>query len=296
MVTLVAFVIVATASGGLVDPQQDADGDGISDRDEDRNANGVVDPGESDPRSADTDHDNVPDDVERLMGTAPADPRDLPPIPEPLLFDLVRNLGSRRGELEVNVLAATSFRPTRTVQWAPEIEYVPTSGGGLELELPLVDAEVEAVKAGAQATVASFASRRFELGVIGLYERSIHEPGFEGKIAAITAIRLSSRVQALTIVGPTVARRRSSTAAGGTLNPSAFYQATRYMTVGVELGYSVEAPLARSPDARAASSFLALPQVHLNPLPNVKIQLGSGLRVVDRVLLPLTAIRLCWEH
>ena len=29
MVTLVAFVIVATASGGLVDPQQDADGDGM---------------------------------------------------------------------------------------------------------------------------------------------------------------------------------------------------------------------------------------------------------------------------
>lgn len=42
----------------------DSDMDGIPDRIEDANRNGIVDPGESDPFDADTDHDGLPDGIE----------------------------------------------------------------------------------------------------------------------------------------------------------------------------------------------------------------------------------------
>ncbi|TVQ94833.1 MAG: hypothetical protein EA397_00685 [Deltaproteobacteria bacterium] len=80
----------------------DTDGDGIDDGVEDANPDGVVDPGESDPRRP---------------GLSPGA---RPHIPEPLFFDLVRGLGASKGELEVNVLMGLSRpREGRTMlEWA----------------------------------------------------------------------------------------------------------------------------------------------------------------------------------
>ena len=46
-------------------------------------------------------------------------------IPEPLMFDLVRGLGAKQGELEINALAdfPVNHISHREVEWAPEIEY-----------------------------------------------------------------------------------------------------------------------------------------------------------------------------
>ena len=45
----------------VIPPARDTDGDGVPDAQEDRNGNGMVDPGETSPTSADTDSDGVPD-------------------------------------------------------------------------------------------------------------------------------------------------------------------------------------------------------------------------------------------
>jgi len=62
-------VVVVTDAAG--DEQPDSDGDGILDWDEDRNRNGVVDPGETDPNSADSDADGLDDGAELSYGTDP---------------------------------------------------------------------------------------------------------------------------------------------------------------------------------------------------------------------------------
>ncbi len=51
--------------------------------------------------------------------TAPAP---VPSIPEPMVFDMIRPLGARRGELEANTLAQVNLSgASRDVEWAPEV-------------------------------------------------------------------------------------------------------------------------------------------------------------------------------
>lgn len=64
-------VEVHTAGTDPLDP--DSDGDGLLDGDEDRNGNGVVDPGETDPALADTDGDGVDDGDEPLAQACAVD-------------------------------------------------------------------------------------------------------------------------------------------------------------------------------------------------------------------------------
>ena len=56
----------------------DSDNDGLPDGQEDTNQNGLLDPGESDPRKGDTDEDGVNDLVEMAAGTDPQNPADNP--------------------------------------------------------------------------------------------------------------------------------------------------------------------------------------------------------------------------
>ncbi len=59
--------------------------------------------------------------------------RDGPRIPEPMVFDLVRGLGARRGELEFNVLNLVPFRRGGpSYEWAPEVEYAVFDGFAVE--------------------------------------------------------------------------------------------------------------------------------------------------------------------
>ena len=59
----------------------DTDDDGLPDVYEDRNANGVRDPDETDPWVADTDGDGVSDGLEVNFGYDPLDPENTPQVP-----------------------------------------------------------------------------------------------------------------------------------------------------------------------------------------------------------------------
>jgi hypothetical protein len=76
-----------------------------------------------------------------------------PIFPEPMIFDLVRPLGARKGEFEVNTLGVLPLQRRRyNVEWAPEIEFAFADGYALELELPMYNGEVEAYKVALQGT------------------------------------------------------------------------------------------------------------------------------------------------
>ena len=91
-------------------------------------------------------------------------------IPEPMLFDMIRPLDSKKGELEINTLVHKGFDSqnsnknsdpfgsgattydNKKVEWAPEIEYAVADGFALEFELPMEGTHLEAYKFGAQYT------------------------------------------------------------------------------------------------------------------------------------------------
>jgi hypothetical protein len=95
-------------------------------------------------------------------------------------------------------------------------------------------------------------------------------------------------VQVLTILGPTFDFGRARPIVGATINPSVFLQTSRYVTTGVELGYRVQ--------EGDRSIGTILPQVHLNPTPSVKVQLGAGVSIlVGKEARPLVALRVSYE-
>lgn len=88
------------------------------------------------------------DFIEGSAGLGSSDPH----IPEPLLFDLVRPLGARKGKLEVNTLAQINNNGG-PLAWAPEIEYAFADGLAFELELPTENSSVTDYKIAFQGTL-----------------------------------------------------------------------------------------------------------------------------------------------
>lgn len=92
-------------------------------------------------------------------------------IPEPMVFDMIRPLSAKKGELEINTLVhapfdafnertsqdpfgtGTSTYDHQSVEWAPEIEYALSDGFAVEFELPFEGTHLEAYKFGAQYTL-----------------------------------------------------------------------------------------------------------------------------------------------
>ncbi len=86
-------------------------------------------------------------------------------IPEPMQFDLVRELGAHKGEWEINTLFQQEHSLLmHQTHLAPEIEVVVADGLGLEAELPMEGTTVASYKAAAQYT----------LGHMGAHDKMIH--------------------------------------------------------------------------------------------------------------------------
>src|SRR5262245_14982461 len=75
--TLCAALLAASCKGDVPADQVDSDGDNVPDQSEDRNQNGMIDPGETDPNVADTDGDGI-DDTQEVSTLACAKVNDRP--------------------------------------------------------------------------------------------------------------------------------------------------------------------------------------------------------------------------
>jgi hypothetical protein len=200
-----------------------------------------------------------------------------PHIPEPLFFDLVRPLGARPGEFEVNTLFRRSLSSGR-LEWAPEIEYALPRGWALEFELPMEGTQVSAYKAAAQKTVGTLRDGRYIHGWQGFVEWDTHGGArWSTTQVYISGYRFNSRWSSLSLHGVQVADSSSGRLAG-VANNSVFYDVNARWVTGVETNFLR--------GRRDQGVLRVLPQVHLSMPAGFTLQMSVGLES-----RPLTPVR-----
>jgi len=211
-----------------------------------------------------------------------------PRIPEPMVFDMVRSMGARRGELEANVLALSPLSgQERAIEWAPEIEYAVTDGFALEFELPFEGKRLAELKMGAQATFGTLDQGRIVHGVqfLGIYER-------ESKRASQALLymlgrRHNERLSTMTMVGVGDVRLgQSESDAGLLVNHSTFYDLGKDRVAGLEVNYK----------SNRDGGVALIPQFHAPLADKVNVQFGAGVdRQRREPARPVGGIRLIKE-
>lgn len=184
-----------------------------------------------------------------------------PRIPEPMVFDLVRPLGAKRGELEVNSL----FRGAR---WAPEVEYTLADGWGVEFELPIEKVHIESTKAAIQGTLPGSIGHRSIHGVQFIWENLVREPGGQVDALYLFGYRFNRRWSAFSMKGLRKQWTEADSRAGMLSNHTLFYQPNKKLVLGVETNYQGE--------TLGPRHVLVMPQAHFK-VGRLNLQTGLGL-------------------
>lgn len=211
-----------------------------------------------------------------------------PDIPEPMVFDMVRPMGARRGKLETNVLALSPLSgQERALEWAPEVEYAIAGGFALEFELPFEGTRLAELKMGAQATFGTMDQGRIVHGVqfLGIYERESRRTS--QALLYMLGRRHNERLSTMTMVGVGDVRLgQSESDAGLLVNHSTFYDLTRDRVVGLEVNYK----------SHRDGGIALIPQFHAALADKVNVQLGAGVdRQRGEPARPVGGVRLIKE-
>jgi hypothetical protein len=201
----------------------------------------------------------------RALSTLPGEAHERMEVGEPMVFDLVRGLGAKRGEFEVNTLLRYTVVGPH-LHWAPEIEWAFADGMAVELELPLVGQQLQEVKLAGQFTLPRH-HRRFIDGIQTIIEISVagHPSRFTDLYVAGVHI---DRLSLLAMIGPRIDMLPAhGIPLSHVVNFAAFLELDSRAAVGIELdsvlGSSVE--------------LMAMPQVDLQAHRNVRVQTGVGV-------------------
>ena len=197
-------------------------------------------------------------------------------IPEPLRFDLVRPMLPDPWELEANVLVEAPLRADGegSVEWAPEVEVALPGGIALELELPIEDTTVQAVKGAAQTTIGRIGASTVH-GAQLVVEGGTARPKWEVSPLFLLGHRLDATWSVLGMAGFRLTTRPDDDAIGEVLfNPTVFADLNRHASIGVETNIAV--------GTDGAFELVALPQVHVEFFDQFMIQAGLGGRFTDR--------------
>ena len=198
-------------------------------------------------------------------------------IPEPLMFDLVRGLGAKQGELEINALADFPLNnaSSRGVEWAPEIEYALFNNFAVELEFPMTNFELEAYKMAIQWTMGTSKNNKFIHGIQVLAEKYIHDDIFELNFLYVPAYRFNTVWSAIGLFGVMVESGSDSPYKNYTiiLNTSVFADLNKHTVLGVEINNSD--PTFQKIDDNNME-LLILPQAHYEFDSGFSLQFGIG--------------------
>ncbi|OQX70267.1 MAG: hypothetical protein B6A08_00080 [Sorangiineae bacterium NIC37A_2] len=203
-------------------------------------------------------------------------------VHEPLSFDLVRSLGARKGELEVNtLLSCTGTGAGCEPTWAPEIELTLFDGVGLELELPHQGDRLESVKTAFQLTLPG-KSASFRHGLQVIEEHLLHSP--LEQVSALYLLGLGSgRFSSLSMWGASLRTEPNGPELRSLVNVSFFYEWTESLTLGFETNCKL--------GERGFESVRFLPQVQKDLTDHVTVQLGVGLLLRPEEAAPFGSVR-----
>ena len=203
-------------------------------------------------------------------------------IPEPLMFDLVRGLGAKQGELEINALAdfPVNHISHREVEWAPEIEYALFDGFAVELELPFENFELEAVKMAMQWTIGQSKNHKYIHGIQVIGETMLHENITEFSFLYVPAYRFNEIWSTIGLFGMMIETGSDAADKKETilLNASLFADLNNHMVLGLELNNTDPTLQGRDDNEM---TLLVLPQCHYELESGLAFQLGAGPRFDD---------------
>ncbi len=190
------------------------------------------------------------------------------PMPEPMVFDLVRPLGAKRGELEVNTLLVQSTQAGAPLAWAPEVEWAFRDGLAIEGELPFENGQLKTYKVALQGTLASNASGRFQHGWQVIGQRVRADRSWSADALYLAGYRPWSKVTLFTMSGARRSVFDGDAVVQTVQNTTVFYQPSPRVIFGVEANLILGAADRRS--------RLIMPQVQLELAGKYLAEFGVG--------------------
>jgi hypothetical protein len=188
-------------------------------------------------------------------------------IPEPLVFDLVRPLGSPKGELEVNLLANQAGN-SNTLNWSPEIEYVVSDGLSIELELPHSQKKIQEYKFGLQGTFGKLLNNNMIHGWQVIARKVEGSNIYYGDALYINAFRVNPTISSVSMLGLRSATDKSFIKDTVLLNAAIFFKYSSYVNYGIEINNEFS--------SRQNWGYRLTPQIHYSLAKNQALQVGVG--------------------
>jgi len=207
-----------------------------------------------------------------------------------MVFDLVRPLGAKRGEGEVNVLGLVPLSrkkqrlddvpdplglvrrsPDRQgIEWAPEIEYALADGVAFEFELPLENSRLEAYKAAGQVTFGTGLDHRYIHGAQVIVQYDVQPQLWTTTWLYLAGLRFNDIWSVFGMFGP---RFEHGSPVGGRnvemlSNVTLFADVTDRLVAGIETNFGQV--------IGGNTALLVMPQVHYEIGKYWMIQAGIG--------------------
>jgi hypothetical protein len=197
-------------------------------------------------------------------------------IPEPLVFDLVRGLGAKKGELEFNTLTTVAFDSADPVAplLAPEVEYAVADGLAFKFELPFEEGGLAAVRLAGQWTFGARPEAGFIHGTQLLVERLMDHDGWDLSLLYIPGWRFDRTWSMLTMFGATSRLGAEvENDVGAPANVAVFADLSERLVLGLEVDSVLH--------SEEGASLLLMPQIHYDISEHFGIQFGIGAMYFD---------------
>lgn len=193
-------------------------------------------------------------------------------IPEPMIFDLMRPLGARRGEMEVNALVDYDAR-AGGLSWAPELEYAFDDGFALEVELPFENADLSKYKFGLQKTMETDLARGMINGWQSILYKDYGSKYISADVTYIHALRWNERWSSVSLLGLRMHHLNGHTRTDPLLNNSVLYDVSTRLTLGLEFNHEMQ--------SGNRWRYRVTPQMHYDLNQFYTAQLGWALSNLD---------------